>query len=88
MVRKNGLFANNVVNFPLVWIEQGKVEKEKGERVKTFRSAKEIFLNYTEDSTIQGLIYVFFPYQVMNITQTINISGQARVGKYFCLQAV
>jgi hypothetical protein len=52
------------------------VEKEKRERVKTFRSSKEIFLNYTEDSTIQGLIYVFFPYQVMNVTQTINISGQ------------
>jgi hypothetical protein len=35
-------------------------EKEK----KTKESAREIFLNYIEYSTIQGLQYIFLPYQV------------------------
>jgi hypothetical protein len=31
---------------------------------KTFKNGYEIFLDYSEYSTIQGLIYIFFSYQV------------------------
>jgi len=39
-------------------------EKEEKEEKKTFNSSSEIFLDYSEYSTIQGLIYIFFSYQV------------------------
>ena len=42
------------------------VESEDNEEGnKVFSSAKEIFLDYTEYSTIQGLIYIFLSYQVI-----------------------
>jgi hypothetical protein len=41
------------------------MRKCKEEKAKeNHNSAWKIFLKYTEDSTIQGLIYIFFPYQV------------------------
>ncbi len=48
----------------LEWIEKAKTEKH-AEKIETFNSVGEIFINYTQDSTIQGIIYIFFPYQVM-----------------------
>ncbi len=52
------------------WIEKGKMEeKEEKEEPST---AYEIFLKYTEVSTIQGLIYIFFPYQV-SISSTFYV---------------
>ncbi len=45
------------------WSEEDQSEmKEKG--TQHFNSALDIFLDYTEYSTVQGLIYIFFPYQV------------------------
>jgi hypothetical protein len=38
--------------------------KNENNEEKVFGSVWEIFLNYTEDSTIQGLMYIFLPYQV------------------------
>jgi len=56
------------LNYFLAWtdkkqeaeIQKGEIETKKGE----FRTSFEIFKDYTEYSTIQGLIYIFFDYQV------------------------
>ncbi len=40
------------------------IEEKEGKEKKTFDSGYELFLDYTEYSTIQGLIYIFFSYQV------------------------
>ncbi len=55
------------------WIEKGKMEeREEKEEKEEPSTAYEIFLKYTEDSTIQGLIYIFFPYQV-SISSTFYV---------------
>ena len=40
-------------------------DAEMDEEEKRFDSTYKIFLDYTEHSTIQGLIYIFLPYQVL-----------------------
>ncbi len=53
------------------WILKDK--NKKGEK----RSASEIFVSYTEDSTIQGLMLIFLPYQVKKFGLPLNQVIQA-----------
>jgi hypothetical protein len=50
--------------FLVAWVEKNNEENFDNTEVESFDTVWDIFLNYTETSTIQGLIYIFFPYQV------------------------
>ena len=65
--------------FRLAWVE--KTNEEENEEVESFDTVWDIFLNYTETSTIQGLIYIFFPYQVINSSVCIKDLGKTLVKK-------
>jgi len=61
------LIPNSLNNF-LAWNDKrGETENQKGE-VETkkgeFRTAFDILKDYAEYSTIQGVVYIFFEYQV------------------------
>ena len=63
---------------------------EKEEKSKaTLRPLYEIFLDYTEYSTIQGLIYIFFTYQTRfgKIFWTSALILLFSLGIYWCTQA-
>jgi len=57
--------------------------------VKTFKSSFELFQDYTEYSTIQGLIYVFFPYQTRlgKIFWSLVLVVMVGLGIYWCTTA-
>ena len=56
---------------------------------KTFNSATDIFLDYTEYSTIQGLIYIFFSYQTTlgKSFWSITLILMLMLGCYWCTEA-
>ncbi len=55
---------------------------------KKFTSSSDIFLDYTEYSSIQGLIYIFFSYQTMigKIFWTLVLLFMFSLGLYWCIQ--
>jgi len=59
------------------------------EEKKTFNSSYEIVVDYSEYSTIQGLIYIFFSYQTLfgKIFWIIVILSMLALGLYWCIQA-
>jgi hypothetical protein len=64
-------------------------EEEAREEKKTFNSKYEIIVDYSEYSTIQGLIYVFFSYQTLfgRIFWIITIFLMTILGLYWCIQS-
>ena len=90
------IFYSNLVtghvNFPPAW-NNDSTEKEEGNEeereVRVFHSPKDIFLEYSEYSTIQGLIYIFFAYQTIvgKIFWTIVLLLMLALGLYWCIQA-
>ena len=67
-------------------VEEAKKDEEKK---KVFSSSSEIFLDYTEYSSIQGLIYVFLSYQTIigKIFWTSVLLFMFSLGLYWCIQA-
>ena len=62
-----------------------KPEEEK----KRFNSSYEIIVDYSEYSTIQGLIYIFFSYQTVfgQIFWILVVTLMFLLGVYWCYQA-
>ena len=56
---------------------------------RTFNTASDIFLDYTEYSTIQGLIYIFFSYQTTlgKSFWSIILILMFMLGCYWCTEA-
>ena len=67
--------------------EKGDADEEEEKR--TFNSSYEIIVDYSEYSTIQGFIYIFFSYQTIfgKIFWIIVILGMLALGLYWCIQA-
>ncbi len=63
--------------------------EEKKDKKTTFNSGYDIFLDYTEYSTIQGLIYIFFAYQTNfgKIFWSAAVLLLFSLGIYWCTQA-
>ncbi len=63
-------------------------EEAKAEK-KTFNSKYEIIVDYSEYSTIQGLIYIFFSYQTLfgRIFWILTILLMTILGLYWCIQS-
>ena len=68
------------------WDEEVNQDEKKK---KQFSSSSEIFLDYTEYSSIQGLIYIFFSYQTMigKFFWTSVLLFMLSLGLYWCIQA-
>ena len=59
------------------------------DEARTFNSSYEIFQDYTEYATIQGLIYIFFSYQSIfgKIFWSLTILLMVMLGLYWCTMA-
>jgi hypothetical protein len=63
--------------------------ESKEEEKEAFKTGYEVFLDYTEYSTIQGLIYIFFAYQTRfgKIFWSTALFLLFTLGIYWCAQA-
>jgi hypothetical protein len=63
--------------------------KDDHKEVKVFKTGYDLFLDYTEYSTIQGLIYIFATYQTIigRIFWTSVLLFMFSLGVYWCVQS-
>jgi hypothetical protein len=77
--------------FRTVWNNDCSKEEDilEEEKTKTFNSSFEILKDYSEYSTIQGLIYIFFSYQTTfgRIFWIVVVLLMLMLGLYWCIQA-
>ncbi len=69
-------------------MEEKRDDEDEDEK-KTFNSSYEIIVDYSEYSTIQGFIYIFFSYQTLfgRIFWIIVILAMLILGLYWCIKA-
>jgi hypothetical protein len=71
--------------------DKSEVEEKRDDEdeKKTFNSSYEIIVDYSEYSTIQGFIYIFFSYQTLfgRIFWIIVILAMLILGLYWCIKA-
>jgi hypothetical protein len=63
--------------------------KDDHKEMKVFKTNYDLFLDYTEYSTIQGLIYIFATYQTIigRIFWTTVLLFMFSLGIYWCVQS-
>ncbi len=80
MKKRTKFFPVTIIKKPNIFLTEQN-EKENG-----ISSIPEMLVDYTEYSTIQGLIYIFFPYQTIfgKVFWTITILLMLALGFYWC----
>ena len=83
-----------VISFPYVFfrlLSQSSwlILTENSSQSKTFKSSMDIIKDYSEYSSIQGLVYLFFPYQTQfgKLFWTLVILLMLALGLYWCTTA-
>ncbi len=80
---------NDCFPYLTAWDDGDSEEACEVERKKIFASSSEILLDYTQYSTIQGLIYIFFSYQTIigRLFWSAVLFFMFILGLYWCIQA-
>ena len=89
MVKYNAILLGNVTFFLAAWNDLVKEQDIREGEKKTFKSSFDILQDYSEYSTIQGLIYIFFSYQTIfgRIFWIVVVLLMLMLGLYWCIQA-